>query len=329
MAQKKTPPGSPAPEQVEQPALRGDEPLSEAIRRVLRTQFEIMLANEAGSRVGDDIEHVHDMRVAVRRMRTAFRLFGDAFKPRSIKQHAGDLRATGRLLGKVRDLDVFNREAMRYLRQRPKSRRRDLDPLLDHWQAQRDAARLELVCYLDSQAYRRFVERFAAFVGTPAAGVQRAPDDEPVRWRVKDVLSSAVWQRYEAVRAYDRLLGTAQMTMLHALRIDCKYLRYTLEFFEGHLGPDARWLVREVIALQDHLGDIQDAEVARTILGDFIASISSDPPADGPADPAPIAAYLDYRLDEQRALLETLPGAWARVDSVRFRRRLSTCLLAL
>jgi hypothetical protein len=45
-------------------------------------------------------------------------------------------------------------------------------------------------------------------------------------------------------------------------------------------------------------------------------------------DLARVAAYLTYRSDQQRILLETLPKAWVRLDNARFRRRLAGSLLA-
>jgi CHAD domain-containing protein len=315
-------------ESTERLVLDASEPMAEAIRKVLGEQFDVMLANEGGSRLGDDIEHVHDMRVAVRRMRTAFRLFGGYYRRRSIKRFQKDLRDTGRALGAVRDLDVFNREAARYLRQQPKRRRHDLDPLLAHWRGQRETARLALIAYLDGEPYRAFVQGFGEFVRSPGAGVKPVSDVEPERFLVRDVLSSTVWQRYETVRAYGRVFDRAPMATLHAWRIDCKYLRYTLEYFQSLLGPDASWLIGEVIALQDHLGDMQDAEVAQGILGDFMAQHGGPQNDQGDVTLSHVAAYMTYRRDQQASLLATLPKAWARVDSARFRRRLASSLLA-
>jgi CHAD domain-containing protein len=224
---------------------------------------------------------------------------------------------------------VFNREAMRYLRLQPKRRRHELDPLLQRWQEQRDKARLGLTAYLDSQRYRRFVKEFGDFVQTPGVGVEVIAEGEVKRVLVREVLSSTVWQLHETVWAYDRVLEGAPVTTLHALRIDCKYLRYTLEFFEGVLGPEAPWLIREVIALQDHLGDIQDAEVAKAILGDFARQETPDQAGLSEADLAAVAAYGSFRLERQRERLVALPKAWARVNSSRFRRRLAHSLLDL
>ena len=88
-------------------------------------------------------------------------------------------------------------------------------------------------------------------------------------------------------------------------------------------------MIREVIALQDHLGDIQDAEVARAILQDFMAQNAPDQASLSEANLTHITAYLNYRLDEQHNLIATLPEAWARVDSARFRRRLASSLLVI
>ena len=200
-----------ATESTERLVLEASEPMAEAVRRVLREQLDVMLANEDGSRIGDDIEHVHDMRVAVRRMRTAFRLFGEYYRRGSIKRFQKDLRDVGRALGAVRDLDVFNREATRYLRQQPKRRRHDLDPLLAHWRDQRETARLALIAYLDGEPYRSLVQSFGEFVRSPGAGVKPVSDVEPERFLVRDVLSSTVWQRYETVRAYGRVFDRAPM----------------------------------------------------------------------------------------------------------------------
>lgn len=309
--------------------LDAGEPMAEAVRKILREQLEVMLANEAGSRLGDDIDHVHDMRVAVRRMRASFKLFGDYFQEPVVRRFQKDLRDTGQALGAVRDLDVFNRAAMRYLRRQPKRRRHDLDPLLQAWHAQRENARLGLLTYLDSQRYRRFVQRFGDFVRTSGAGVEAVPEGEVKRVLVREVLSSTVWRLYETVWAYDRVLEGAPVTTLHALRIDCKYLRYTLEFFEGVLGPETQWLIREVIALQDHLGEIQDAEVAKAILEDFAKPEIPGQAGLSEAELAAVAAYASFRLAEQHERLETLPKAWGRLNSSRFRRRLANSLLVL
>ena len=119
------------------PGLWLNEPMAEAVRKILRSQFQVMVDSEAGSRKGKNIDAVHDMRVATRRMRAAFRLFGSYFRPTAIAGFQKDLRKMGRALGAVRDLDVFNREAQIYLETLPEDRKDGLDPLFGQWERER------------------------------------------------------------------------------------------------------------------------------------------------------------------------------------------------
>ncbi len=89
------------------PPMQSDEAMSEAGRKAMYTHFLKMLANEAGTRLGEDIEALHDMRVSTRRMRAAYRIFADYFTEKAIAPFNKGLRRTGAMLGAVRDLDVL------------------------------------------------------------------------------------------------------------------------------------------------------------------------------------------------------------------------------
>lgn len=308
------------------------EPMAEAVRKILRSQLQVMIDSEAGSRKGKDIEAVHDMRVATRRMRAAFRLFGMYFERKAIAGFRMDLRTTGRALGAVRDLDVFNREAQLYLDTLPEDRRNGLDPLFEQWAKERRQARKALIAYLDSKRYRRFSEKFLAFLDTEGAGVAQSPSGSVTRQEVRHVLSSSIWQLYEAVWAYETVIPGAPPATHHALRIDCKFLRYALEFFEEILGPGTAELIVQVIEVQNHLGDLQDAEVATRLIADFLANwydnALRDPSADvGTVDG--VVEYLNYRRIEARQLLATFPDVWPRINYGTFRTKLAEALLVL
>ena len=109
----------------------------------------------------------------------------------------------------------------------------------------------------------------------------------------------------------------------HALRKGCKGLRYTLEFFEDVLGPGARPLIKKVKALQDHLGDLQDAVVTSGVLRDYLTwgtwrHGGHDLPGPVEVIVAPGAArYLAARQEEMERLIRTLPG---RVADARRQR---------
>lgn len=312
-------------------AVRPDEPMAEAVRKIMARQYRVMLANEKGCRGGKSMDAVHDMRVATRRLRVAFRLFGAYYKRGLVRELETDLRKTGRTLGAARDLDVFNSTARQYLRAQPKPQRGELDPLLASWKRQRQIAHRGLVDYFDSPRYRRFLEKLGDFLTTSGAGVasQRAV---PAPYQVRHLLASTVWARYEAVRAYEVILPAAAATDLHALRIECKYLRYTLEFFQEVLGDGAPALIRQVIAVQDHLGEIQDADVASRLLAEYLAkAFKAQAAASGGelADLDGVTRYLSYRRDHARQMTAAFPPVWKQIDSPKFRRRLAAVTASL
>jgi len=229
-------------------------PLAEAGRKVLLYHFERMLLHEPGTRLGEDIEALHDMRVATRRMRSAFRLFKFAYTPKAIRPFRDELRAIGGSLGAVRDLDVALDKAWRYAGEHHGA---DLSALLTLWETRRSEARDHLIAELESKRFARFVKHFDRFLRTPAAGVapQPAPDSPALR-EVRHVAPVLIAGHYAQVRAYEPVVAGAPVATLHALRIEFKRLRYTLEFFEEVLGPEAKRVIKEIKRMQDHLGEL-------------------------------------------------------------------------
>src|SRR5512145_2820492 len=95
-------------------AVQPEDGMAEAGRKILLAELVLMLNQEAGSRSGEDIEHVHDMRVAIRRMRSAVRLLKPYLKGKAIKGYNRNLRQSGLVLGDVRDLDVMIEQLQAY-----------------------------------------------------------------------------------------------------------------------------------------------------------------------------------------------------------------------
>jgi CHAD domain-containing protein len=322
----------PFPQPMPAVGILPDDPMAEAGRKVLRFHFAEMLSHEEGARLGSDIEALHDMRVATRRMRAAFEVFGDAFQAKTLKPHLKGLRRTGRALGKVRDLDVFMEKAQAYLETQPEEQRNGLDPLLAHWQEIRASARLELLAHLDSPAYQDFKQEFNLFLSTPGAGAVAVSPDEPDPNRVCEIAPVLIYTRLASVRAYDAFLGQASVEQLHALRIEFKKFRYTLEFFREVLGDSAKTVINEVKKLQDHLGDLNDAVVATHILTDFLANWEAQQaqlPIAERQNPQAIVAYLAARHDERHRLMLTFREAWEHFNQPEFRQALASAVSVL
>ena len=94
-------------------------------------------------------------------------------------------------------------------------------------------------------------------------------------YQVRHIAPRLIYEHYERVRAYETVLDGAPISTLHALRIDFKRFRYTLEFFEEVLGPEIKSVIKETKIMQDHLGDLNDTQVA----GDMLREIIDESPA--------------------------------------------------
>ena len=326
-------------ELLSEPGIEPDDAMSEAGRKTFRFHFRRMLYNEPGTRLGEDIEALHDMRVATRRMRAAFRVFGDYYQPKAVAPYLKGLKRTGRALGPVRDLDVFRAKIEAYVSTLPESEQSKLDGFLGMLGARREAARKQMLSYLDSKKYRRFVERFGKFVETEGMGSKAVTLDgvEPPPYRVRHVAPMTIYERLAAVRAYDEwvTIPNPPLERLHALRIACKRLRYTLEFFSEVLAPEAKPLIKEIVVMQDHLGALQDVVVARRILAESLdrgtwgEEAVGRPMPEEPVDPTGIEGYLAAKEAEMQHLLDTFPQAWQRITGTEFSHMVAEAVVVL
>ena len=301
--------------------------MAELCRRVWDEQLLVMLVNEAGVRYSDDIEYVHDMRVATRRARAAGRLYAGYFDPRSkkIERFMRRLRTTGRLLGAVRDLDVALQKFESFAGE-DGSEKPGAQALVEKWERNREQAHAKLVEWLDSKEYRRFVTSFLRFCATPGAGVARfapVPGEPPTPHQARHVLPSIILSRYEAIRAFEVLFEHAAATgeqvpiaTLHALRIECKYMRYHLEFSAALLGPESAGLIGSLKGLQEHLGDLNDASVSSVLVANAAVQAEGDE----------IADYAALQSATQDALRHSLPADLDAFLSPETRRSLALAL---
>jgi len=314
--------------------------MSEGGRKLFRFHLHRMLRHEPGTRQGEDIEELHDMRVATRRLRSASRLVSGFFIPKDVAPFIKGLRRTARTLGAVRDLDVLTDKAHKYQETLPPDRRDGLEPLLASWRTQRETARQQMITYLDGGDYRCFVAASTEFITTEGAGARPVDPNHPHPYLVCHVVPRLIYTHFEAVRAYEYWLDDPPLERLHALRIDCKRLRYALEFFREVLWTEAKMVIKEVTALQDHLGDLHDADVSDHLLRDFLdggtgglpSFTSSKKQVEVPRQRvmAPgVAIYLAEKQTELQTLVRTFPEVWAHFNRLEVRRNLAASMAVL
>ncbi len=233
------------------PVLSGEQPLGEAARAVIGAWWATACAHVPGVRVGLDPEHVHKMRVAMRRMRTALRVFEDAFEDGVAESVRDEVRRMGRLLGEVRDLDVQRLSLDELRKEFPEVELagwRDIDERL---QRRRRRARRAALAELDAPGWDELDRAIERCIASHAAAGR-----DTVAVRAPQLVMRRV-ERCE--RALARLHDDGTAPRAHALRIEIKNLRYTLEFVGAALDWDLADVERELSALQDELGALQDA----------------------------------------------------------------------
>ena len=314
------------------PGIVLGDSMAEAARKILHFHILRMIANEAGARAGVDIEPLHDMRVATRRMRTAFYVLADAIDADATAAYLKELKHTGRVLGRVRDLDVFREKAEAYLGAFAKSAPPDLTLLMSAWDTEYTHARSKLLKYLDSERYAQFKHAFTAYLENSSSSTATINPAQRVAVAVPDLIATRLVEFYNCKTRLDQ--PNADLTDYHKMRIVTKYLRYTLEYFREVLGAEVEQAIEELKILQDHLGALQDAAVAGTHLHNVITWGTWQRPIEErlrwtptPINAPDVVAYLEFRQTERRRLVRTFPETWARYEDARHQRTHFTALI--
>ena len=282
--------------------------LGNAGRALLLKHWQRALRHEAGARTGADIEDVHRMRVATRRLRSAFRFFGDYMAlPRQDEIVAG-LRDLARRLGAVRDLDVLierlEQEAAAESADRP-----TIDAIIAALDQDRAVARDDLVAYLDGPGMATLRALVADGLTQPASG-SPAKRDRPVRIAGPRLLA----RRAARVLADGADLLAPTSEELHDLRIRLKRLRYAAEFLLPYTqGSRLKPLIRTTTRLQDVLGELHDGDVMLDMLRSLVAN-ASERSESGAVLPGVAAAavirLLARQADRRDALLLQFRSLW-------------------
>jgi CHAD domain-containing protein len=178
-----------------------------------------------------------------------------------------------------------------------------------------------------------FCAEFRDFVENAGKGAATAQDVLPgVPKRMGQIAPVLVMERFTDILAFDTDLDTATLDRLHALRIQCKKLRYTMEFLQELLGPQTKKVIRHVTDLQDYLGHLQDDQTAGHMITAFVQELDDRQahlPLGARLNAAPLLTYLAERQARKHRLLTDFPETWNVFLAEDFRRRLLESLLQL
>jgi CHAD domain-containing protein len=283
---------------------RGVEPRREAddsaddqelVAAMLRRQLAEILAHDPGTRLGEDPEELHDMRVATRRARAILRAARPLLEPAWTESLREELAWLADALGALRDEDVFLAHLQGEVATLDPRERRAAKKLVAQVESARQDARGELHEALSS-------ERYQALLRTFESGASSLPF-QAVSVDVRDLAKRAFKKLRKQVRSLEADPTDGQ---IHRARIKGKRARYAAELAEPR-EPKAARFVKRAKRFQDVTGEHQDGVVAearlRTLAGEVGGAGSF------------IAGRLAERERERRAAARAaLPKAWRQLE---------------
>jgi len=245
-----------------EPRPAADEGCRQFAAEAILQRLRALGAETEGVRQAEDAEHIHRMRVASRRLRTAMNVFARYICPRSMPRWRRGIQRITRALARARDADVqieFLREFLDAMED--KHDRPGLKRLLLRLQQRRRRLQKEVVAALDWLRRARLPEEIQRSVlqHGARAGRRAVSTETP---SIHGVASSAIRGRLEELLSFEPYVNQpARVEEHHAMRIAAKRLRYTMELFEPLFGRRLKAPLAAARKTQTLLGHIHDCDV--------------------------------------------------------------------
>lgn len=286
--------------------------VAEALRVILLHDFEVMLKHRDAAYQGTDIEGVHQMRVAVRRMRSVLSLYRNSLDRDQAKAWRDEMRWLAGRLGHARDLDVFISEGLAdtsgKLPVRGETKLRELAL------ARREAVyRDDVRPMLDSARYQSFCQDFPVWV-EQTLHQEQSPDAKRNRRLSASILDSArklLDKQERRVLDAGSSIARDDAPAMHQLRIECKKLRYAAEFFRPLFRGMDKFIAR-MKGLQDILGVMNDLALTETLLESLTGEHRDDAELQRYA-----GALIGWRSYHFNRLLTEFDGHWESLVAAR------------
>ena len=254
-------------------SLGKKEPSIEVATDVIRTFLAVARQNEAGVIADIDTEFLHDYRVSLRRIRSVLSLFKGVFSSEltaGLKHEFSELMAP---TGRLRDLDVYLLEKYMYFNLIPENLHAGAAVMFAQLEQERTRVLTDLSRQFQSESYAKQMDDLAA-----QFSVVKNLEPGPNAGRgAYEYACALIWKRYRKVcKLARRITLETPDEVVHQLRIDCKKLRYLMEFFAALFDrKDFKTLIKPLKKLQDNLGLFNDYSVQQEALLSFVTGQSN------------------------------------------------------
>lgn len=237
------------------------------IKLVLVGRFAEMSQRRSAAINWNDLEGVHSMRVASRRLRSALRDFTPYLRKRGLTSSLKQIKQIADALGKVRDQDVAILALEQLRSNAPAEVSAVLSELIHIQQQSRDKARQQLEGIITKIRLKQLSSVFSTAVeASLARGKQKSATPTYI-----EIAGSIILERLrELEKLSNSLYRPLKIKPLHKMRIAAKRLRYAIELFQECWGKEIAPYAEEVARLQQSLGDLHDCDMWIGSFGEHI-----------------------------------------------------------
>lgn len=249
--------------------LSPDMTTQRAFVTILRNLLSTIRQNEQGIIKDVDTEFLHDFRVAVRRARSLFSQVRSVFPQEVTDRAKREFATLGKMTNRLRDLDVYLLKREHYMNMLPEDLRPGIESVFKRLETERKKEQKKLARYLSSASYKKTIIFWDDFLENQNLGeITSSNSAVPVTSTAK----KSIFKKYRKVVKLGRLINDQTPDPdIHSLRIECKKLRYLLEFFSSLFArKEITLMINHLKKLQNNLGDFNDLYVQQENLRKFL-----------------------------------------------------------
>lgn len=253
-------------------SLKPDMTAETALRKIFLNLLETIQNNRDGVVQDLDTEFLHDYRVAIRRTRAGLNQIPAVLPDEWVNYAKREFSSLGGLSNHLRDLDVYLLEEDNYRSLLPEPLRKGLHPLFKRLAIERGREQRKVAQSLKNPDLDNMLSQWNNWLNTPAEQGDLANADRPIL----ELANELILIRFQMIiRSGNKIKSTSPDEKLHRLRLQCKKLRYLMEFFAS-LYPQAEilYLIKQLKQLQDNLGKFNDLFVQQNQLGASLQKIN-------------------------------------------------------